>query len=131
MASLVRFGLFAFLGKIRESLKVSILASFLGRRKVNTSYVEITDPEGFGAISIFHYFPRFNRLQASLQRRESCHTILHITVLLSPITYLVEKHCPLKMSGDESTGDLVCAHRHASGVPKGPSFTFLCLLPQL
>lgn len=42
------------------------------------------------------------------------------TALLNPIAYFVGKHCPLKMLGDGSIGDLVSAHRRASGIPKSP-----------
>lgn len=57
---------------------VSILDSLLCRRKANTIYVEITDPDGLGGKYIFYNFARFNTVQALFLKRTSHYTKLHM-----------------------------------------------------
>lgn len=120
----VRFCL-PFFGKINKPLQ--FLFWLHCQAEINTTYVKTADPEGFRGISVFHYFPRFNKFQTSLWRRESHHTTLHMHSPSQPNNLFCGKALSIKkcqVMGALETWSLLTDMLQAS--PRAPD-SLLCV----
>lgn len=89
--------------------------------------MKTADPEGFRGISVFHYFPRFNKFQTSLWRRESHHTTLHMHSPSQPNNLFCGKTLSIKkcqVMGALETWSLLTDMLQAS--PRAPD-SLLCV----